>query len=334
MKIKPYLLEKQPVVFQVLKNSFKNNKTSHAYIINGSKGSPVLETALYMAQSFVCKEKDENSLACENCINCQKIINKTYADFVFINGFDLKTEATLSIQDEFNKSAIENENIKIYIIHLIEKAPVSSLNKLLKFIEEPTSNIVAIFTSNSVSSILPTIVSRCQVISLKEFMIKDLVDYLLENKVDTHDAYLISKISNNAEKNLETVTSASFANVKEICKNALSFLAKKSDYFIVYFQTEGLNKLSDNADLDLFLDVLQTCLMEAIIVKEDKLYEPKFFKEEIICISGAYNHIDYMIDDVTKAKIDLLSNANKNLVIDKLLINLLRRWYHGQWKNK
>ena len=72
---KNYLKEKQHIVFQVLKNSFKREKTSHAYIISGSKGSPILDTAIFMAQSLVCLNKDENNLACEECINCQKIKN-------------------------------------------------------------------------------------------------------------------------------------------------------------------------------------------------------------------------------------------------------------------
>ena len=237
MDTKNYLQEKQHIVFQVLKNSFSNNKTSHAYIVSGSKGSPILETALFMAQSFVCTDKDEFNLACQQCVNCKKIINNGYADFKLINGEDLKTDITLSLQDEFNKSSIEQENKKIYIINLIEKAPVSSLNKLLKFIEEPQSNIIAIFTSNSVSKILPTIVSRCQVISLKEFMIKDLVDYLMKNNVAEDDAWLISKISNNAEKNLEIVNHEQYKTLKEETRikyqALLDLLILKCKYIIV-----------------------------------------------------------------------------------------------------
>ena len=180
MNTKLELKEKQPIVFQVLKNSFSFDKMSHAYIISGSKGAPVLQTAIFMAQSIVCECKDEDNLACEKCVNCNKIANNSYADFKLIKGEDLKTDVTLSIQEEFNKSSIEKENKKIYIIDLIEKAPIASLNKLLKFIEEPQSNIIAIFTSNSVNQILPTIVSRCQVINLKEFMLKDLISYLLK----------------------------------------------------------------------------------------------------------------------------------------------------------
>ena len=254
---KQYLKEKQHIVFQVLKNSFSRNKTSHAYIISGSKGSPILETATFIAQSLVCSNKDEFNLACENCVNCKKIQNNGYADFKIFNGEQLKTDVTLSIQEEFNKSAIESENIKIYIIHQIEKAPVSSLNKLLKFIEEPSSNIVAIFTSNSVSSILPTIVSRCQVISLKEFMIKDLVNYLTTNEVNESDAWLISKISNNAESNLNVVKSEQFVVIKEVLESSLNNLARYNDYFIVDFQLNGLKKLTENNDLELFLDMLE-----------------------------------------------------------------------------
>lgn len=325
MNTKQYLLEKQHIVYEVLKNSFKKNKTSHAYIVSGSKGSPILETAIFMAQSLVCLNKDENNLACEECINCQKIKNNGYADYKFVLGENLKTDATLSIQHEFNKSSVEQEGVKVYIIHLIEKAPVSSLNKLLKFIEEPNSNIVAIFTSNSVSNILPTIVSRCQIITLKEFMTQDLVNYLIENGANEEDAYLISKISNNAEKNLSLIQDEQFKNIKNFFTASLNFLANKKDCFVVHFQLEGLALLTDNSLIELFLDMLEVCLLQALIKQEDETYISNFYDEQTNKISKNYKNIDHMIDDITQAKIDLLSNANKSLAFDKLLINLLRR---------
>ena len=292
MNTKQYLKEKQHIVYEVLKNSFKRNKTSHAYIVSGSKGSPVLETAIFMAQSLICLNKDENNLACEECINCKKIKNNGYVDYKFVAGESLKTDITLSIQHEFNKSSVEQEGVKIYIIHLIEKAPVSSLNKLLKFIEEPNSNIVAIFTSNSVSNILPTIVSRCQVINLKEFMTKDLVDYLMENNTKEEDAYLISKISNNAEKNLELVNDEKYGEVKQLLNDSLTYLANKKDYFIVHFQLEGLKILTEPSTVELFLDMLEVCLLEAIIKKEDASHKSYFFDTQISKISKNYENID------------------------------------------
>lgn len=325
MNTKKYLSENQPIVYQVLKNSFKNQKTSHAYIISGSKGAPVFQTALLMAQSFVCNHTDENNLACEECINCKKISNNSYADFKLIKGEDLKSDVTSSIQEEFNKSSVEKENKKIYIIDLIEKAPVASLNKLLKFIEEPENNIIAIFTSNSTDKILPTIVSRCQVITLKEFKNKDLVDYLISNGVLEEDATLVSKISNNAEKNLEIINSETYQSIKTVLKESLSLLGKRKDYFIVYVQQELLKTIDDSYYLELFLDLFEVCLLQAIIKQEDSSFVSHFFDEEVNLVSKEYKNIYHMINDITQAKIDLLSNANKKLVFDKLLINLLRR---------
>lgn len=324
MSIKEYLISKQPIVYKVLQNSFSKNKTSHAYIINGPKGSPVKDIAMFMAKSFVCQNKDEYGLACECCTNCMKIEKNGYVDFKFYNGEDLKTGETLSLQDDFSKSAIENENTKIYIVDKIEKAPIASLNKLLKFIEEPESNIKAIFTSNSKEAILPTIVSRCQVITLKEFMVNDLAKYLEDNGVAKEDAILLSKISNNSEKNLELAKSEKYQKIKEILDKSLSYLQNKDDYFIVYFQTEAMKKLEDD-ELDLYLDMLEMCYLEALIKKEDTEYEINFYGNYIQNIANKYSNIDKAISDITIAKLDLLSNANKNLVFDKLLINLTRR---------
>ena len=156
-------------------------------------------------------------------------------------------------------------------------------------------------------------------------MMKDLVEYLSKNDVKEEDAYLISKISNNAEKNLQIVKSEYFETIKNVLKESLTYLASKRDYFIVYFQIEGIKQFNNDEEIDLYLDMLEICLMEAIIKKEDSTHTSFFFDELITKISNKYDHIDHMINDITKAKIDLLSNANKNLVFDKLLINLLRR---------
>ena len=71
--------------------------------------------------------------------------------------------------------------------------------------------------------------------------------------------------------------------------------------------------------------MFEVCFLEAIIKKEDNSYESMFFDKQITLLSKNYERLDHMIEDITNAKIDLLSNANKNLVFDKLLINLLRR---------
>ncbi len=325
MEIKSYLKEKQEVVYKTLKNSFKNNKTSHAYLISGAKGLPILKVAIFMAKSLICNHKDEDGFACLNCIHCKKVDDNSYADLKIISGEQLKTNEVMSLQEEFNKSPLEDGNVKVYIIDLIEKAPIASLNKLLKFIEEPSSNIVALFTTNSVDSILQTIVSRCQIIKLKELYSDDLVNYLISSSFASDDAYLIAKVSNDIEKSVNILNDPKYKDIKQLLKESLNYLKDKNDNFIINFQTKGFKILTTNDEYELFLDMLEACIMQALIKKEDSEYKLNFFNEEILKISKTYNHFDYMINDITNAKIDLVSNANKNLVFDKLLINLLRR---------
>lgn len=325
MEIKRYLKEKQEVVYKTLKNSFKNNKTSHAYLISGAKGLPILQVAIFMAKSLICNHKDEDGFACLNCIHCKKVDDNSYADLKIISGEQLKTNEVMSLQEEFNKSPLEDGNVKVYIIDLIEKAPIASLNKLLKFIEEPSSNIVALFTTNSVDSILQTIVSRCQIIKLKELYSNDLVNYLISSSFASDDAYLIAKVSNDIEKSVNILNDSKYKDIKQLLKESLNYLKDKNDNFIINFQIKGFKILTTNDEYELFLDMLEACIMQALIKKEDSEYKLNFFNEEILKISKTYNHFDYMINDITNAKIDLVSNANKNLVFDKLLINLLRR---------
>ena len=325
MEIKSYLKEKQEVVYKTLKNSFKNNKTSHAYLISGAKGLPILQVAIFMAKSLICNHKDEDGFACLNCIHCKKVDDNSYADLKIISGEQLKTNEVMSLQEEFNKSSLEDGNVKVYIIDLIERAPIASLNKLLKFIEEPSSNIVALFTTNSVDSILQTIVSRCQIIKLKELYSDDLVNYLISSSFARDDAYLIAKVSNDIEKSVNILNDPKYKDIKQLLKESLNYLKDKNDNFIINFQIKGFKILTTNDEYELFLDMLEACIMQALIKKEDSEYKLNFFNEEILKISKAYNHFDYMINDITNAKLDLVSNANKNLVFDKLLINLLRR---------
>ena len=327
-KIKEYLKNTQPIVYQTLKNAFINHKTTHAYLINGTKGSFVLPIAEFLAQSFICQQTTVDGLACEDCIDCIKIKEKNFVDYIFINGEDLKNDQVLNIQKEFNKSAIEKQNIKIYVISLIEKAPVASLNKLLKFIEEPSSLIIAIFTTHSLSSILPTITSRCQIITLKQFSHQEIVDQMLQNHSLLEDAHLLACVSNDIQSNLEIVQSEEYEEVKKMIQESLVYLANNKDNYIFYMQTEGFSKLDKNNQIDFYLDLLEACFFETMVSYHNQK-EPRFFKKEIQNLQFLNEKIEHKIKAIMIAKQELLSNANKQLVLDKLLITLTDGDHNG-----
>ena len=50
-------------------------------------------------------------------------------------------------------------------------------NSLLKFLEEPESNIYAFLITTNINKILPTIKSRCQVLSIQNIKVLDIKSY-------------------------------------------------------------------------------------------------------------------------------------------------------------
>ena len=73
----------------------------------------------------------------------------------------------IDLQKEFkNKSLYDNK--KIYVIKEAEKLNASSANTILKFLEEPEKDIIAFLITTNRYKVIDTILSRCQILSLKE----------------------------------------------------------------------------------------------------------------------------------------------------------------------
>ena len=71
---------------------------------------------------------------------------------------------------------------------------VSASNSLLKFLEEPSSQTVAFLLTEQPQQILPTILSRCQILSFKPLSPQAMIKQLVENGVNPMKAPLLSSV--------------------------------------------------------------------------------------------------------------------------------------------
>ena len=101
MGVKEKLETTQKVACRVLSNAFGNNKVSQAFLLNGEKGAPVEEVAMFIAQSIVC---DNDTLACETCIDCLRVKDGNYADLIVVDGS----------KENIKKSDIDNIQSRLY----------------------------------------------------------------------------------------------------------------------------------------------------------------------------------------------------------------------------
>lgn len=200
--MKDDLKKYQPLAYQTLYNALNLNRLAHAYLFHGPKGSGKLKAAMLFAQSLICENADP--FACENCSLCQRIIKQQYHDVIYLDGSlaSIKKKDILYLQERFSKTALEKGK-KIYIINAVENSTTEALNSLLKFLEEPSSaDMVAILISEQMDRVLPTIVSRCQLIPFRSIRFSDRFESV-KNQLDPLDAYLLSNIYHQSERMIE-----------------------------------------------------------------------------------------------------------------------------------
>ena len=196
------------------------------------------------------------------------------------------------------------------------------MNKLLKFIEEPSSNIIAIFTTHSLSSILPTITSRCQIIHLKQFGHQELVTKMMQENIKEEDAHLLALVSNDLMANLELVQSQIYQQVLDILKQSLSIIGTIILIFLfIICEKEDCLYSKKIIRLNFIFDCLEACFFETMLTKHQQ-QQPRFLSDIILKMQQNDANMQQKIMTIMIAKQELLSNANKMLVLDKLLIQL------------
>ena len=238
MQIEQYLEKYQPIIYKTFVNELKSNRLSHAYLLSGSVGMPLKETALYLAKSLICD--DPNPLACNKCITCLRVDEGNYADVIIFDGSEgrIKKENVQKIISNFDKSALEDKGVMIYIIHLVENMTPVAVNSLLKFLEEPGRSIYAFLTTENESKVLPTIISRTQVLRFKEIDRMEIINNAEIAGVLREDAELLSGFYNDFDAIKNVSESDEYKIAKQAIDDLLSALLLSPDDAI--FTTQRL----------------------------------------------------------------------------------------------
>ena len=155
----------------VLEHIIINNRLPHAILLEVDDCNESLTTVKNIAKLILCnnKEKSLDDLNCSKCNICNLIDNDNYPDLKIISsdGNWIKKQQLLDLQADFNNKSMLN-NKRIYVINEADKLNTSSSNSLLKFLEEPEDDIIAILLTTNRYLLLDTIISRCQIFNLKK----------------------------------------------------------------------------------------------------------------------------------------------------------------------
>lgn len=176
-----------------------NQRIRHAYLFLGPESIGKLTLARAFAAALNCTHNDFHHRPCGTCSPCQRIASGNHPDVIYAQPDPatgtLKIEEVRSITARIALKPFE-ARFRIAILPLFERAQPRAQDALLKTLEEPPPHAILMLTASSAEALLPTIVSRSQVLRLRP-LTADLVAAILEERfgADPEIASLLGRIS-------------------------------------------------------------------------------------------------------------------------------------------
>lgn len=297
-------MDEQRVVTTLLKKSIQNNKIVQAYLFYSDDIDYIYKYAKDFSKEIIAKDLDTK----DNI--CKKIDEDIYSELKIVEPIsnNIKKEQLIDLQKEVQNKPIEGNKI-VYIIKNCEKLTAASSNSILKFLEEPADDIVAILLTDNISYVLPTIKSRCQVVNFNRIK-KD-------KNENTYDLFYNLLIFDNSDpddinKKIDAVVN-----------------------FIENIETKGINEfiyikniwdvIKNQQEYNIFVSIMIYFYMDVLYSKIGKEIKYMYNFTDIVDLIKSKNTLNDIINKIyvlEQAKLEGTNNVNNKLLLDKIIIEL------------
>ena len=259
------------------------NSFSHAYLLNTNNLQESLKYAKIFADNIITETIDDN-LEKEDI--SYKIERDIFDDLYIVNPetLNINNEEIEKLLKYMETKSIRENGRRVYIINGIERITRDISNKILKFLEEPEEGIYALLITSGIDKVLPTIISRTQVIN---------ITFDIEEE---HDEKI------------------------KISQEFLNKIFMKKEETIAYTNEILHDIISSREEMSIFFESLENIISNAINKKNNlqinKKYENKNFDQ--IDIEILIN----ILDITNKLKQLVKKNININLLLDRYIIEV------------
>ena len=256
----------QPELMNRFKRNLKHGDLLHAYLFEGTTGTGKKEMAMWLAQSLFCQDKVDGS-PCGVCLNCKRVADHQHPDVLEIepDGLSIKVDQVRELKTEFSKSGVESRQ-KVFIVTDVEKMTVGAANSLLKFLEEPDGTVVAFLLTTAKNRILPTILSRCQLVHFSPLPKQILLQELEKLEISEKQGALLVHLTNSLDSAVEMNRNEWFNEAREIIWKWFHQISKNEKQAFIFVQTDIITHFKERENQQLALDMLLLAYRDALML--------------------------------------------------------------------
>lgn len=325
------LKDQQPTIYKLFTKLVAKGSLQHAYLFEGALGTGKKKTARWIAKMLYCDCLNDSKVPCEVCADCQRIDSNEHPDVIELAPQgevvkSIKVDQVRMLKNELNMSGMESQG-KVVIVEDADQMTISSSNSLLKFLEEPNSKVHIFLLTTSRHNLLPTIVSRCQLIAFQSQDPSIRAQQLHTLGVSTQLASILSRITQSNEMALEYSKDEDKLNLVELSWRWFKLLVKKDPLAFIFVE-ENIKKKVQNKESQMFFFEL------IIILYQDLLkvsYQPN--SQDIAFISHQEELASYSqnitseriansLEEILQAQNMLKANVSAQASFEYITLNL------------
>ncbi len=242
----------------------QSGRLAHAFLLTGERGTGKKAAAKYIAMTILCEQGN----ACGECRHCKRILSDNHPDVIYPEKTGKKQIYSADTMREICTDAYVSPNdcdAKVYIFSDCESIEERTQNFLLKVIEEPPDTAYFIFTSESRSVFLPTILSRVITIGIPECSESDCKAALADmgyTAEQIEDA--VSCFHGNIGSCADYLNGGATAENVALCRSIVAAISSGDEYGLL----TALHKIGeDRKRIRLVLELVDKVIRDACVMR-------------------------------------------------------------------
>lgn len=315
---------------------------AHAYLLAGPSGAGKEALALSFAKLLLCENPylgKDRSIPCGICAGCLKFDHQTHPDLVVLRpqGAIIKLDQIRDLQRHLSFPPLDSQR-RVCLIMEAQKINLPGANALLKTLEEPPAGNHLILTAASVRTLLPTIVSRCQVLTCEGLSMRALLERIkVEGLCPPESAQFLACFSEGSILRAKDLLEQEVFNVR---KDLFEFLKISREKALLRLFVLSKRISGKRENILLAVQIIRTFLRDIMMLKGLRKQDLKEKKEpgaQILCNPDYENELQgisqrFTCQDLTEYcqwldKVEWMLNRNisRDFLAESVLIFWIRR---------